>query len=84
MEMDHIEVVPHMDRWPSFHNGVAAGLRIPEVHDDVDSNWITFNKVKRISKFQTFELFTIYCLIYLSPKMRSIIIPMTWSNMAVS
>ena len=27
--MDHIDVVPHMDRWPSFHNGVAAGLRIP-------------------------------------------------------
>ena len=29
VEMDHIDVVPHMDRWPSFHNGVAAGLRIP-------------------------------------------------------
>ena len=31
--MDHIEVVPNMDRWPSFHNGVAAGLRIPTGQD---------------------------------------------------
>ena len=59
IEMDHIEVVPHMDRWPSFHNGVAAGLRIPFVvqsdkigkpsmscSSHVDSNWITFNKPK--------------------------------------
>ena len=52
IEMDHIEVVPHMDRWPSFHNGVAAGLRIPfavqsdKVCSQVDSNWITFNKPK--------------------------------------
>ena len=33
VEMDHIEVVPNMDRWPSFHNGVAAGLRIPTGQD---------------------------------------------------
>lgn len=46
IEMDHIEVVPHMDRWPSFHNGVAAGLRIPLNKCEVDSNWITFNKPK--------------------------------------
>ncbi len=44
VEMDHIDVVPHMDRWPSFHNGVAAGLRIPSNGSDIDSNWITFNK----------------------------------------
>ena len=46
VEMDHIDVVPHMDRWPSFHNGVAAGLRIPTGHGNIDSNWITFNKPK--------------------------------------
>ena len=26
VEMDHIEVVPNMEKWPTFHNGVAAGL----------------------------------------------------------
>ena len=64
VEMDHIEVVPHMDRWPSFHNGVAAGLRIPGIHKDVDSNWITFNKV-RFSKIIFFKL---KILIYISAK----------------
>lgn len=44
VEMDHIDVVPHMDRWPSFHNGVAAGLRVPSDLGSIDSNWITFNK----------------------------------------
>lgn len=44
VEMDHIDVVPNMDRWPSFHNGVAAGLRMSSSSDNVDSNWITFNK----------------------------------------
>ena len=37
VEMDHIEVVPHMERWPSFHNGVAAGLRLSIPNDDKDS-----------------------------------------------
>ena len=48
VEMDHIDVVPNMERWPSFHNGVAAGLRIAKGAGDsyIDSNWITFNKPK--------------------------------------
>ena len=47
VEMDHIDVVPHMDHWPSFHNGVAAGLRVPgDVNEVIDSTWITFNKPK--------------------------------------
>ena len=48
VEMDHIDVVPNMERWPSFHNGVAAGLRIAIENkmSFVDSNWITFNKPK--------------------------------------
>ena len=49
VEMDHIEVVPNMDRWPSFHNGVAAGLRIPASQESIDSTWITFNKPKDLS-----------------------------------
>ena len=48
VEMDHIDVVPNMERWPSFHNGVAAGLRIASENKTtlMDSNWITFNKPK--------------------------------------
>ena len=72
--MDHIEVVPHMDRWPSFHNGVAAGLRIPEVHDDVDSNWITFNKVKDLFRIIDHEEVGCNCktrfMFKISPKFR--------------
>ena len=51
VEMDHIDVVPNMERWPSFHNGVAAGLRIARENKMslVDSNWITFNKPKESS-----------------------------------
>ena len=52
VEMDHIDVVPNMERWPSFHNGVAAGLRIAQEGSGasyVDSNWITFNKPKESS-----------------------------------
>ena len=51
VDMDHIDVVPNMERWPSFHNGVAAGLRIAQGLgiSYVDSNWITFNKPKESS-----------------------------------
>ena len=51
VEMDHIDVVPNMERWPSFHNGVAAGLKIAVGTgvSYIDSNWITFNKPKESS-----------------------------------
>jgi hypothetical protein len=41
-------VSQNMEHWPSFHNGVAAGLRLsaePGSHD-IDSMWICFNKPK--------------------------------------
>ena len=47
VEMEHIDVVPNMDRWPLFNNGVAAGLRIsPDCSAAavIDSTWITFNR----------------------------------------
>ena len=47
VEMEHIDVVPNMDRWPLFNNGVAAGLRIsPDggAASVIDSTWITFNR----------------------------------------
>ena len=47
VEMEHIDVVPNMDRWPLFNNGVAAGLRIsPDCGAAavIDSTWITFNR----------------------------------------
>jgi anaphase-promoting complex subunit 1 len=48
VELTHIDVSQNMEHWPSFHNGVAAGLRLsaePGSHD-IDSTWICFNKPK--------------------------------------
>ncbi len=35
-----------MDRWPLFHNGAAAGLRVSPSARGVDSAWIAFNRPK--------------------------------------
>eukprot|EP00794_Sanderia_malayensis_P020226 gene20226-22202_t len=32
--------------WPSFHNGVAAGLKIASANSQIDSTWIVYNKLK--------------------------------------
>lgn len=37
--------LPHAyGRWPHFHNGVAAGLRIARAGTHVTSPWIVFNR----------------------------------------
>uniref|UniRef100_A0A3Q2P210 Anaphase-promoting complex subunit 1 n=1 Tax=Fundulus heteroclitus TaxID=8078 RepID=A0A3Q2P210_FUNHE len=41
----NIDVPPNMTNWPSFHNGVAAGLKIAPA-SQVDSAWIAYNKPK--------------------------------------
>nr|XP_014267070.2 anaphase-promoting complex subunit 1 [Maylandia zebra] len=41
----NIDVPPNMTSWPSFHNGVAAGLKIAPA-SQVDSAWIAYNKPK--------------------------------------
>ncbi|MEQ2262531.1 Anaphase-promoting complex subunit 1, partial [Xenotaenia resolanae] len=41
----NIDVPPNMTNWPSFHNGVAAGLKITPA-SQVDSAWIAYNKPK--------------------------------------
>ncbi|XP_036221809.2 anaphase-promoting complex subunit 1 isoform X2 [Bactrocera oleae] len=46
IEMQQIELPPNMSLWPSFHNGVAAGLKISPNARDVDSTWIVYNKPK--------------------------------------
>ena len=49
VELSHIDVSHNMEHWPSFHNGVAAGLRLstrPETTANIDSTWICFNKPK--------------------------------------
>nr|CAD7574451.1 unnamed protein product [Timema californicum] len=50
VDLSHIDVVPNMNMWPSFHNGVAAGLRIATNASDIDSTWIVFNKPKGTSE----------------------------------
>jgi anaphase-promoting complex subunit 1 len=47
IELNHIEVPTNMNSWPSFHNGVAAGLRVASsAVDAIDSTWIIYNKPK--------------------------------------
>ncbi|XP_075233032.1 anaphase promoting complex subunit 1 isoform X2 [Lycorma delicatula] len=46
VDLSHIEVVPNMNLWPLFHNGVAAGLRISPNASNIDSTWIVYNKPK--------------------------------------
>ena len=48
VELSHIDVSQNMDHWPSFHNGVAAGLRLSAQAgaQEIDSTWICFNKPK--------------------------------------
>lgn len=46
VDLSHIDVVPNMNLWPLFHNGVAAGLRIMPSADNIDSTWILYNKPK--------------------------------------
>ncbi|XP_061646236.1 anaphase-promoting complex subunit 1 [Phyllopteryx taeniolatus] len=41
----NIDVPANMTSWPSFHNGVAAGLKIAPA-SQVDSAWIIYNKNK--------------------------------------
>ncbi|XP_068085818.1 anaphase-promoting complex subunit 1 isoform X2 [Anabrus simplex] len=53
VDLSHIEVVPNMNLWPLFHNGVAAGLRIQTTADDIESTWIVFNKPKGTSDLST-------------------------------
>uniref|UniRef100_A0A1A9WDA7 Uncharacterized protein n=1 Tax=Glossina brevipalpis TaxID=37001 RepID=A0A1A9WDA7_9MUSC len=46
IEMQQIEFPANMSLWPTFHNGVAAGLKISPEARDVDSTWIVYNKPK--------------------------------------
>ncbi|XP_032594835.1 anaphase-promoting complex subunit 1 [Drosophila grimshawi] len=46
IEMQQIEFPANMHQWPSFHNGVATGLKISPQAQDIDSTWIVYNKPK--------------------------------------
>ncbi|XP_058056277.1 anaphase-promoting complex subunit 1 [Anopheles bellator] len=43
IEIHQIEVPTNMGLWPSFHNGVAAGLRITPSAPNLTSTWIKHN-----------------------------------------
>ncbi|TSN48450.1 Anaphase-promoting complex subunit 1 [Bagarius yarrelli] len=43
----NVDVPPNMANWPSFHNGVAAGLKIAPA-SRVESAWIAYNKPKNL------------------------------------
>ncbi|XP_070577566.1 anaphase-promoting complex subunit 1-like [Ptychodera flava] len=46
VDLKHIDVPANMSAWPSFHNGVAAGLRIAPGDSQIDAKWIVYNKPK--------------------------------------
>lgn len=46
IDLQQIEVPQNMSLWPTFHNGVAAGLQLTPDCRDVDSTWIVYNKPK--------------------------------------
>ncbi|ORY08304.1 hypothetical protein K493DRAFT_29218 [Basidiobolus meristosporus CBS 931.73] len=35
---------PEYEEWPSFHDGVAAGLRISQYCSEIDGSWIVYNR----------------------------------------
>ncbi|XP_074644686.1 anaphase-promoting complex subunit 1-like [Tubulanus polymorphus] len=45
IDLTHIDTPANMTNWPSFHNGVAAGLRIAN-SSQIDSTWIMYNRPK--------------------------------------
>ncbi|XP_023295773.2 anaphase-promoting complex subunit 1 [Lucilia cuprina] len=53
VEMQQIEFPANMSLWPTFHNGVAAGLKISPNARDVDSTWIVYNKPKGQAEIST-------------------------------
>ncbi|CAG0923063.1 unnamed protein product, partial [Notodromas monacha] len=44
VELSRLEVPADMALWPSFHNGVASGLRIRSGDKSMCSSWVVFNK----------------------------------------
>ncbi|XP_076035625.1 anaphase promoting complex subunit 1 isoform X2 [Oratosquilla oratoria] len=53
IDLSNIEVPPNMNMWPSFHNGVAAGLKIAPNCGEIDSTWIVYNKPKGSTEIPT-------------------------------
>ncbi|XP_065826843.1 anaphase-promoting complex subunit 1-like isoform X2 [Oscarella lobularis] len=43
ISLSNVETPPSMTNWPSFHNGVAAGLCIDPNMKEVSSAWIAYN-----------------------------------------
>lgn len=66
VELTHIDIVPNMNLWPLFHNGVAAGLRIMPSAGDIDSTWILYNKPKVMYLNIYFLVLLFYFIIHVS------------------
>lgn len=78
VDLTHIDVVPNMNLWPLFHNGVAAGLRIAPSATNIDTAWIIFNKPKVTYQSVLFltENQLKEIIFFLSCKMRFVLIGM--------
>lgn len=64
VELTHIDIVPNMNLWPLFHNGVAAGLRIMPSADNIDSTWILYNKPRVMNRHIIYYLILFLLYIY--------------------
>ena len=40
VDLSHIDTPPNMSTWPSFHNGVAAGLRVAHSTQVIDYHYV--------------------------------------------
>lgn len=50
-----------MNLWPSFHNGVAAGLKISPRSRNIQSTWILYNKPK-VSQLPFYQKSSLACI----------------------
>ena len=49
VSMDVSSLPTDLQKWPSFHNGVAAGLRLPPQQSHATRTWIVYNKPENLT-----------------------------------
>lgn len=49
VSLDKSGLPADLEKWPSFHNGVAAGLRLPPGQAHATRTWIVYNKPESLT-----------------------------------
>ena len=55
IELETTQLNSKFRDWPDFHNGVAAGLSIPDDCPFVDSSWVSFNQTMSKDNIVVFD-----------------------------